>query len=185
MKPLSIAGLAFALLINLAVVRGGDEPKMPAPQREHEWLNQFVGEWKTEAECYMDPGKPPIKITGTETVRSLGGFWIVGEGKSEAMGMSFSNILTLGYDPAKKKYVGTWVDSMTGYLWKYEGTVDASGKTLTLNTEGPCPMTPGKISKFKEVTEFKGKDHRVFTSSRVEEDGKLTKMVTVESKKTK
>ena len=133
----------------------------------------------------MEPGKPAIKAKGTETSRLIGGFWVVGEGKGEMMNMPFTSVLTLGYDPDKKKYVGTWVDSMSSYLWKYEGTVDATGKILTLETEGPCPMAPGKLSKFREVTEFKSKDHRVFTSSILADDGKWTTMVTVNSHRKK
>lgn len=185
MKRLVIASFGLILFVGVSPTRGEGEPKMPSPQKEHEWLNQFLGEWQCEAECDVEPGKPPVKFKGTESIRSLGGFWIVADGKGEVMGMPYSNLLTLGYDPAKKKYVGTWVDTMTNYLWKYEGSVDASGKILTLDTEGPCPMAQGKICKFKEVTEFKSKDHRVFTSSRVEDDGKLTKMLTIDSKKTK
>jgi hypothetical protein len=159
-------------------------PDMPKPTKEHEWLQQFVGEWDTAIEIFMDPAQPPMKGKGTETSRSLGGFWVVAEGQSEMMGMKFGSVLTLGYDPDKKKYIGTWVDSMASHLWKYEGSVDATGKILTLDTEGPCPMRPGVV-KFKEVTELKDKDTRVFTSSIVEADGKLTQMIRVTSTRKK
>jgi uncharacterized protein DUF1579 len=45
--------------------------------------------------------------------------------------------MTLGYDPEKKQYVGTWVGSMMSYLWVYDGSLDAEEKVLTLNAEGP------------------------------------------------
>ena len=176
---LSLVALAGATISVFA-----QAPDMPKPVKEHEWLQQFVGEWNSEFEIFHDPSQPPIKGKGTETSRAIGGFWVVGEGNSEMMGMKFSSLLTLGYDPDKKKYVGTWIDSMASYLWKYEGTVDATGKILTLETEGPCPMRPGPV-KYKEVTEFKDKDTRVFTSSIVETDGKLTPMVRVTSTRKK
>ena len=69
---------------------------------------------------------------------------------------------------------------MSSYQWKYEGTTDAAGKILTLETEGPCPLAPGKLLKFKEVTEIKSEDHKVFTSSVQGEDGKWTTMVKVD-----
>jgi hypothetical protein len=42
------------------------------PQKEHEWLHKLVGEWSFEGECGMGPDQPPMKSTGTETVRSAG-----------------------------------------------------------------------------------------------------------------
>jgi hypothetical protein len=43
------------------------------PQQEHQWLQQLVGEWTYEAEATMEPGQPPSKFEGSESVRSLGG----------------------------------------------------------------------------------------------------------------
>ena len=45
------------------------------PQKEHEWLQQLVGEWTYESECSMEPGKPPEKFEGSESVRSLDSLW--------------------------------------------------------------------------------------------------------------
>ena len=50
------------------------------PQKEHEWLQNLVGEWTYESECSVEPGKPPERFSGSETVRSLGGLWILCEG---------------------------------------------------------------------------------------------------------
>lgn len=184
MKKLALAGFVVALLCSASAFGGEDKakvPEMPPPAKEHAWLQQLVGTWETEFECVMEPGKPAMKGSGTEVARSLGGFWVVAEGQATMEGMpgSMNSVLTLGYDPEKKKYTGTWIDSMTSHLWKYEGSLDSSGKVLTFECEGPCPTKPGKISKFREVTEIKGKDHRVFTSSILGDDGKWSKMVTV------
>jgi len=181
MKKTTITCLAFAILtINLSTF-AEDAPQMPTPVKEHEWLQQFVGEWDYDMEITMEPDKP-MKAKGTETARMLGGFWLLSSSTGEMMGMSSTSQLTLGFDPDKKKYVGSWIDSMSSVFWKYEGTVDETRKILTLDTEGTCAaLKPGTIYKFKEVTEFKSKDHKVFTSSIQGEDGKWTKMVTVNS----
>ena len=42
------------------------------PQKEHQWLQKLVGEWTCESEATMEPGKPPERFKGTESVRSLG-----------------------------------------------------------------------------------------------------------------
>jgi hypothetical protein len=70
-------------------------------------------------------------------------------------------------------------------MWTYEGAVDASGKSLVLSTRGPCPAEPGKVMDFREVTEFKDNDHKVFTSSMQDTDGKWVPMITVTSKRKK
>jgi Protein of unknown function (DUF1579) len=174
---------AVATVILAGAVWAADPPKMPAPQKEHEWLKQLVGEWVTESEAVMGPGQPPVKCQGTEVVRSLGDFFTVGEMKTDFMGTPVTGVMTLGYDPTAKKYVGTWVCSMGDHLWKYEGTVDASGKVLTLNTEGPDMTTPGKMAKMKDVIEIKDKDHRVLTSHIQTADGKWVQFMTMHARR--
>jgi len=185
MKQLHTLLMTVALLSAATRLFAQDAPQMPAPVKEHEWLQKFVGEWVADTDIFMEPGKPPVKSKGVETVKAVGGFWIVGEGTGECMGMTMQNRLTLGYSPEKKKYIGSWIDSMTSTFWTYEGTVDASGKILTLEAEGPCPMKPGTLSKFREVTEFKSPDHRVFSSSILGDDGKWTTMVVVDYQRKK
>ena len=159
-------------------------PQLPTPQKEHEWLKQLAGEWQYDGECAIAPGQPPIKTTGTETTRSLGGFWVMTENKGQVMGMTVTGVMTLGYDPDRKKYVGTWVDSVSNYLWRYEGEVDASGKVLTLNTEGPAMDQPGKTARYKEVIELKDDGTKVFTSN-IEKDGKFVAFMKMTSRRKK
>jgi hypothetical protein len=176
---ITISTLIAAVLLAVTMSNAQEPPKMPEPQKEHQWLMQLVGEWNTEIEVTMDPSKPPEKAQGTESVRAIDGFWIMGENKGSHMGKPYTGILTLGFDPAKKKYIGTWVDSMSSYLWTYEGTLDETEKILTLDTEGPCPTAPEKISKFKESLEIKSKDHKVFTSRMQDDQGNWNTMMTI------
>jgi Protein of unknown function (DUF1579) len=185
MKKLASAGLVFSLFIVACQLNAQEVPEMPAPQKEHQWLNQLVGEWDTDGEMQMGPGADPIKSTGTDTARMLGGFWLVSDVKGEVMGMSIEARLTIGYDAEKKKYVGTWIDSMTNYMWNYEGSVDNTGKILTLNTEGPGFEGGDQMTKFKEVIEIKSKDERTFTSTYQEKDGKWTKLMSVKYRRKK
>ena len=155
--------------------------EMSGPTKEHEWLQQFVGEWTSETEICMDPSQPPMKATGTESTRAVGGFWILAQGVGEMEGMPpFHSVFSLGYDPKKGTYVGSWIDSMTSHLWRYEGCVDDSGRVLTLKTHGPSPGNPDGVAEYREVTEFKSPTHRSFTSSLVGEDGSLTTFVRID-----
>jgi hypothetical protein len=167
-----------------------EQPAMQAePQKEHQWLQQLVGEWTTEAEMAMAPGKPTETCKGTESVRSLGGLWILAEGQGEMPGGGTATMLmTLGYDPQRKRYVGTWVGSMMTHMWLYDGELDSSGKILTLNSEGPDMSpgaAPGKLAKYKDVIEIKAADYRILTSHRLGDDGKWQQFMTAHYRRTK
>lgn len=143
-----------------------------APVAEHTWLQQFVGKWRYDTEVQMAAGEPPLKCTGTETVRSLGSLWIVAESEGEMPGGGAATMqLTLGFDPQKRKYVGTWVGSMMTHLWLYEGELGADGITLTLDTEGPDMVEEGKIARYRDVIQLKDSDHRTLTSHILGSDG--------------
>jgi hypothetical protein len=157
-KPL--AALAVCLLV-LAAPALAQMPPMPQPGREHEMLKKDVGTWDATVEMFMEPGAPASVSKGTEVVTTLGGFWQVSEFKSEMMGQPFEGRGATGYDPAKKKWVGTWIDTMTPGYYTVEGTYDAATKTLTATMEGPDPS--GAVTKIKETTEWKDADTRVFT----------------------
>lgn len=151
----------------------------PEPQKEHEWLHKLVGEWTSEMECSMGPDQPPMKDTGTESVRSLGGLWTIGEGASETPdGTPVRSIMTLGYDPQKQKFVGTFVASCMTHLWVYEGTLDEAGKVLTLDSEGPSFTGDGSMSRYQDIIEFVSDDHRILRSRMPAEDGNWIEFMT-------
>jgi hypothetical protein len=160
---------SLSLLVCLSV-GFAEEPKQPTPQKEHDWLKQLDGEWLFESECTMEPGKPPVKCKGTETVRTLGGFWSISEMKGDFMGSPFTGVMTLGFDTQKKRYVGTWLCSMCETMSSYDGSLDKDAKVLTLETEAPHPAT-GKLVKMRDVLEVKDKNHKVLKSY-LQEDGK-------------
>src|SRR5260370_30383716 len=111
----------------------------PGPVKEHQLLQKFVGEWESEGEAFMARGQPRTKLKGVESSRLIGGFWFVAQIKSTLPDFPYEQILTIGYDPAKKKYIGTVIDSMTSHIWEYEGMFDVTGNILTWETEGPIP----------------------------------------------
>jgi hypothetical protein len=140
------------------------------PQKEHQWLQQLVGEWTSDADG----------ATGTESVRSVGGVWIVAEGQGEMPGGGeMTTVMTLGYDPQSRRYVGTFIGSMMTHLWLYDGTLDSAEKVLTLDTEGPSMAGDGRIAKYKDAIQLESHDHRVLTSQMLGEDGKWQRVMTV------
>ncbi|OAI52006.1 hypothetical protein AYO44_16800 [Planctomycetaceae bacterium SCGC AG-212-F19] len=154
------------------------------PQKEHQWLQQLVGEWTYEVDANMGPDKPPEKCTGTESVRSISGLWVVCEGHGEMPGGgSATTMMTLGYDPARKRYVGTFIGSMMTNMWVYDGALD--GQVLTLDTEGPDFGSEGKTTKYKDAIELKSDDHRVLTSHMLGQDGKFHQFMTANYRRKK
>jgi hypothetical protein len=150
---------------------------MPKATPQHTWLQQTVGDWVTETEAIQGPGQPMQKSKGIEHVEALGSFWTVSQMKGHMMGMPFSGQMTMGYDADKKQYLATWIDSMMGKPWHYTGNVDATGKMLTLETTGMCPMQ-NKPVKFKDTLELVSPNHKVYTSRMQGEDGKWITVMT-------
>lgn len=167
---------ASALLVGVAVVRAQEGHEMPPPAKENDWFKPIMGEWETVTEMVMEPGKPPVTCKGTQTSRSLGGYWVMFEHTGDMMGSPMTGIMTLGWDAAQKAYVGTWVDSMTPTLWRYKGTLDATGKILTLDTEGPSQADPAKLAPYRDIIEVKGPDHKTLTAMAKVDDKWITIM---------
>lgn len=148
------------------------------PQKEHEWLQHLLGAWRYEAVSPGEPGQPPFRSAGEEIVRSLGGLWIIAEGRGQMPdGNTGYTHMTLGYDPAKQKYIGTWQGSMMTHLWLYKGILDPTGKVLPLNSVGPDFTTEGKMANYQDIIEIVSRDHRILRSQVEGEDGKWTQFM--------
>jgi len=150
----------------------------PEPESEHLWLQKLVGNWTYENEAVMAPGEAPTKFTGIEVVRSLGGLWTIGEGQWEGPGGGIhKSIMTLGYDPAKKRFVGTFIGSMMTNLWIYDGTFDPTGKFLILDSAGPN-FTGDGMTRYQDLIEFIDDNHRILGSQIQQADGTWNRFMT-------
>jgi Protein of unknown function (DUF1579) len=153
--------------------------KIPEPQAEHSWLQQLVGEWSIESECIMGPDQPPMKTTGHEVVRPLGKFWTIGHGTGNTPDDgSCDSIMTLGYDPQTKRFVGSFIASVMTHFWPYNGSLDPSGKVLTLDSEGPSFAGDGTMAKYQDIIEFITNDHRTLTARVQSADGSWQQFMT-------
>ena len=144
----------------------------PEPHAMHRWLQQLLGDWTTESHCDTGPGEPPQQSTGAEHVRALGDLWVVCEGTGTMPGGGEARMLmTLGYDPDKNRFRGTWVGSMMTHMFVYEGTLDADEKVLTLETEGPSFKGDGKTARYRDVITWVSSSERTLTSFGQHPDG--------------
>ncbi len=134
-------------------------PEIPKPGPEHDVLRKDVGSWDATVEM-TQPNGQKTTAKGTETV-SMIGFWQVSRFKGEMMGQPFEGLGSTTYDPTKKKYVGTWIDSMTPGYSTVEAELSADGRTMAGTMEGPDMS--GKMVKMRETTEWQPDGTRVFT----------------------
>ena len=142
------------------------------PQKEHRWLDQLLGEWTVTSDMPTEPGKDDGDLDWIERVRSLHGLWVVAEGEGEMPGGgAATTMMTLGYDPRRQRFVGTWVGSMMTHMWVYEGTLDESGKVLTLDCEGIDFETEGRMTRYQDIISIKDADHRQLTARMLAADG--------------
>lgn len=149
------------------------------PQKEHEWLQQLVGEWAYEGWGDPGPGQPALEFSGKEIVRPIGGLWILAEANGEMPGGGgpMTMLITLGYDPAGQRYTGTFVGSMMTHIWIYEGELDDTGRVLTLSTEGPSMKGDGSIAKFQDIIEIVSPERRVLRARVQGADGTWTQLM--------
>jgi len=133
--------------VALAVVLCGSlaaQPPAP-PGPELDVLKKMVGTWDVT-----------MKMEGVESKGTcvykmdLGGLWLASVFECDFGGMKFSGRGYDSYDPAKKKYVAVWLDSMVPHAMTMEGTYDAAKKTMTM--EGSAPGPDGKLEKMKAVS---------------------------------
>jgi hypothetical protein len=124
----------------------------------------MVGTWTFQGQADMGPDKPPAKLRGRETVRALGELWIVAQGRGNMPGGGvMTSKMTVGYDPASRRFVGSWVGSPMAHQFVYEGRL--KGKTLTLETTGPDFFNPGRLARYRDAIEVKGPNLRILRSS--------------------
>jgi hypothetical protein len=151
------------LVIALAPFAGAQTP--PPPQAEHLKLKELEGTWDATATMggVVSKGVMVYKM-------ELGGLWLVSEYKGEIGGDKFSGRGMDTYDPARKKYVGVWCDSMSSTPMISEGSFDKNGKVLTMTADAPGP--DGKLTKYKMTSEYRDRDTIVWTMSAPGPEGK-------------
>jgi len=168
-----VLSLAVAVLgaaaVHAQAPAGG--PPLPKPGPEHAVFKLDEGTWDAAVEMFPAPGAPAMTSKGVETNSvGCGGLCLVSDFKGDFGGMPFHGHGTSAYDPGKKKYVGSWTDSMSQGLMIGESTYDAATRTVTGYMEGP-DMT-GAVVKSKSVVEYKADGTRVMTMYTKGPDGK-------------
>ena len=155
LSALSLVCAAFG-----CVTLYGQDFELPKPSPEHKMLMEDVGEWDVEVKAWGDPSGEPEVSKATEVTKKFGEFFTQSQFKGSFGGVPFRGTGLMGYDPVKKKYYGTWADSMLPHVTTLEGTYDEKSKLFTFVTKGVG--MDGKPSTGKITIHRKSKDSHVF-----------------------
>lgn len=143
------------------------------PGEPHAALAKMQGEWLVEATDYMSNPAAPTTSKGESVFETvLDGRFLVQHYHGNFGGQAFEGMGVTGYDNAKKKFVGSWIDNMGTGIMNTEGTYDADKMTMTEYSEMSSPMGPMKV---KMVTTHETNDRFTFTMYSTMPDGKEAK----------
>lgn len=131
--------------------------EMPKPTDEHKRMLAGVGEWEGTLTSYWDPTAKPTPVPAHETVTSIGEFWVLSDFHCTFMGAPYHGSGHYGYDPDKKKYIGTWVDSMSSQFALMEGEMDTKTNALIMRWQAK-DMT-GKVVPHRSESINNGDSH--------------------------
>ncbi len=145
------------------------------PGASHKTLEAMAGSWDVKTTMWMAPGAPPQETRGTsENKMILGGRYLEQHYEGSMMGQPFSGIGVTGFDNYKKKFVSTWVDSMSTAVMVTAGTSDKSGKVIT-SWGTMNDVSEKRAMKVKTVVTFVDADHHTYDSWHTNAGGKFVK----------
>lgn len=165
----SFAGLMVVALLSGGTAFGQDKKpdarelekafrEFATPGKEHEYFKRLAGRWDAVVTSYYGNPNKPVKSKATSSFRVImGGRFLQQRVQGEVAGMKFEGQGWLGYDNAKKKYVGAWIDNTSTGIMQTEGTYDPKTQTLTEVGTSSSPIGPMKmktVSRFADRNNF-------------------------------
>lgn len=157
--------------------------KLATPGDGHKKLDIMVGTWTATTNMWMEPGKPPEVSQGTSVHRwVLGNRYLEQRYEGTMFGMPFSGIGYTGFDNYKKKYLSTWMDTMSTTIMINSGTFDAAGKVLTASGKMDDP-SKGKVVTIRTVTTMVNSDEMLFEMHGPGPDGKDYRIMEIRHKR--
>jgi len=126
----------------------------------HSELRRKEGQWHVKCTYFMGGEADPIEISGSETGRMLGDLWCNSRFEADMLGSPLRGNASIGYDPIKAKYVATWKDSTTPFLYTFEGTFDSASEVFELAGENFDPVR-GRLATYRSRLEFLNPDEHI------------------------
>ncbi len=150
--------------------------KLATPGEPHKMLARLEGSWTTRTKAWMEPDKPPMEGRGTCVQKTLlGGRYLQQEYTGEMAGETFAGINIIGYDNYTKKYVSTWIDSMSTGIYCFEGTGSEDGKTITQESTYDDPVRGPMV--WRSMARFVDNDTVEYEMFMIPKGGREEKMM--------
>ena len=196
-KNIQILGLCFVLTV--FIVRAGIaqeaqqmDPemmaaymKLNAPNENHAFLKNFVGEWEVTAKGWMQPGAEPISSKGSAKAEMIcGGRFLKVDFKGTMFGEPFEGIQIMGYDNYQKKNISFWIDSSSTAFYLTEGSRDEGKKRIVETGVWQDPMG-GVDMNVRNTTTLVSKDEYTFEMIMILPDGTEFKSMEYRAKRKK
>jgi hypothetical protein len=135
-------------------------PQLPPPPPELKVFEKDVGTWDAEVAFFAAPGAPPHLSRGVAESRLIaGGRWLVTDFKNATTGFEGHGVF--GWDQARGRYTGVWVDPARTSLVVADGAWDEAKRAMTFSAEA---QFGDKKVRWREVTETKDADTQIFRS---------------------
>ncbi len=173
------ASAAFLILSGPAV-----QLPSPKPTKEHNALKAEAGVWEGKVKMFLGPGAPVIEGESLETVTTVcNGLHSTASFKMEIGTTKFEGHSVIGYNPRKKEYTGTWVDTSTVTPTLLTGKYDADKKIMTMLST-VVDAASGQEMKQKQVTTLVDENTKKFEIFFVTPQGDV-KILEINAKKRK
>lgn len=151
------------------------------PGPEHKQLQRLVGEWECVVHSYQPGSDKATESKAKAKITSImGGLFVQQNFQGEMEGVKFRGRGVNGYDATRKKFIGTWIDSMSTNIMTTEGEYDA--KTHSLVEIGKTVMPEGAMT-LKMVSKYESNDKFTMSMYMIEGDAEIKMMVIDYSRK--
>jgi len=122
------------------MMKRAEEAGRPGPG--HKALEAFLGNWKAEVKCWMEPGGAPNVSQATAKASwVMNGRFLEEDFQGEMMGKPFRGRTIIGFDNVKQMFTSVWYSDMQTSLFTSEGRGDNNNKVITLEGTSSCPAT--------------------------------------------
>lgn len=127
--------------------------KMSMPTEEHNMLKSYAGMWTADSKMWATPGSEPKMTKGTSTNKIiLGGRYLEQKYVCKDKGETFEGQGLMGYDNMAKKFVSSWIDTMSTGLFTEEGKMDPATKMIEMKGKMMDPTTGKEMATRSTLT---------------------------------